>query len=207
MTNLIILYVAAILVPLLFASWRVAVVGLGMQGLVLSIILVIGHGFNSAANIVEFLSLFLIRAVFVPWYLFRMSGRKDQPADFSLAGKSLTHRSLVLLLLGIGFVMGYVMDRQNPKEAIQIGAALSSFLLGMLMIANQKQPMAQLIGLFTFEGGVTLVELLSSHAMPFPVQLGVSAIDVLFVLTCGEYLTRFQTLAWESDTLPGKELR
>jgi hydrogenase-4 membrane subunit HyfE len=61
----------------------------------------------------------------------------------------------------------------------------------MLLVANQRQRVAQLVGLFTFEGGVTLVQLLSPHAVPFPVQLGVTVIDVLFVLTLGHYLARF----------------
>ncbi|MBA4192310.1 MAG: hypothetical protein C0467_30435 [Planctomycetaceae bacterium] len=195
MTNQLLLYMAAVVVPVFFPSWRVAVLGLGVQGLMLSLTLLASHEIDSAAVVIEFVCLLLIRAVFVPWYLLRKSGPKTTSADFSLVGTTLGERSLVLLLLACGFGAGLVMGRGDAREIAQISTAVSSLLIGMLMIANQRHPAAQLVGLFTFEGGVTLVEMLSPHAMPFPVQLGVSAIDVFFVLTCGQYFTRFSEMA------------
>ncbi|MCE9564674.1 MAG: hypothetical protein K8U57_21790 [Planctomycetes bacterium] len=195
MTNLLILDMAAVVVPVFFPSWRVAVLALGVQGLMLSLVLLTSHEIDSPAVVMEFICLLLIRAVFVPWYLLRKTGPKPAPGDFSLVGTTLGERSLVLLLLACGFGAGLVMGRGDTREVAQISTAASSLLIGMLMIANQRQPAAQLIGLFTFEGGVTLVELLSPHAMPFPVQLGVSALEVFFVLTCGQYLTRFPEMA------------
>jgi hydrogenase-4 membrane subunit HyfE len=195
MTNLFIVYLAAVVVPVFFPSWRVAVHGLGLQGLMLSFVLIAGHELDSLAVLVEFGCLLLIRAVFVPWYLFRKSDPKSTPRNFSLVGTTLWQRSLVLLLTTVGFVMGLAMGHGDTRETVQIGTAASSLLVGMLMVANQRQPAAQLVGLVTFEGGVTLVEMLSPHAMPFPVLLGVTAIDVFFILTLGQYLARFAEIA------------
>ncbi len=195
MTNLFIMYLAAVLVPAFFPSWRVAVFGLGVQGLMLSFVLVVGHDIESPEVFVEFVCLLLIRAVFVPWYLFQKYDPKSIPRDFSLVGTTLWQRSLVISLTVAGFVMGLAMGQGDTRETVQIGTAASSLLVGMLMVANQRQPAAQLVGLVTFEGGVTLVELLSPHAMPFPVLLGVTAIDVFFVLTLGQYLARFAEMA------------
>lgn len=191
MTNLFIVYLAAVAVPAFFPSWRIAVLGLGLQGLMLSFVLLAGHEFDSAAVVVEFGFLLFIRAAFLPWYLFRKSDSKSASRNFSLVGDSLWQRSLVILLIAIGFAAGLATSQGDTRETVQIGTAASSLLVGMLMVANQRQPAVQLVGLVTFEGGVTLVELLSSHAMPFPVQLGVTAIDVFFVLTLGQYLSRF----------------
>lgn len=195
MTNLFIVYLAAVVVPAFFPSWRVAVLGLGLQGLMLSFVLLAGHDIESPAVVVEFVCLLLIRAVFVPWYLFRKSDPKPSPRHFSLAGTTLWQRSLVVLLTAVGFVTGLAMGQGDTRETVQIGTAAASLLVGMLVVANQHQPAAQLAGLVTFEGGVTLVELLSPHAMPFPVQLGVTAVDVFFVLTLGQYLARFADMA------------
>lgn len=195
MTNLFIVYLAAVVVPVFFPSWRVAVLGLGLQGLMLSFVLIAGHELDSPVVLVEFICLLLIRAVFVPWYLFKKSNPKSTPRYFSLVGTTLWQRSLVVLLTAVGFAMGLAMGQGDTRETVQIGSAASSLLVGMLMVANQRQPAAQLVGLVTFEGGVTLVEMLSPHAMPFPVLLGVTAIDVFFVLTLGQYLARFAEIA------------
>lgn len=195
MTNLFIVYLAAVIVPAFFLSWRVAVLGLGLQGLMLSFVLLAGHEIESPAVVVEFICLLLIRAVFLPWYLFRKSDTKSTPRNFALVGTTMWQRSLVVILTAVGFVMGLAMGQGDTRETVQIGTAASSLLVGMLMVANQRQPAAQLVGLVIFEGGVTLVEMLSPHAMPFPVLLGVMAIDVFFVLTLGQYLARFAEIA------------
>lgn len=200
MTNLFIVYLAAVVVPAFFLSWRVAVLGLGLQGLMLSFVLVAGHGLDSPAVLVEFVCLLLIRAVFVPWYLFKKTDPKSTPRNFSLVGPTLWQRSMVVLLTAVGFVMGPAMGQGDTRETVQIGTAAASLFVGMLMVANQGQPAAQLVGLVTFEGGVTLVEMLSPHAMPFPVLLGGAAIDVFFVLTLGQYLARFLEMAPPGDT-------
>lgn len=191
MTNLFIVYLAAVIVPAFFVSWRIAVLGLGIQGLMLSFVLLAGHEIDSPAVVIEFLCLLLIRAAFVPWYLLRKCDARYAQRSFALVGTTLWQRSLVVLLTAAGFAMGLAMGKGDMRESMQIGTAASSLLVGMLMVANDRQPAAQLVGLFTFEGGVTLVELLSPHAMSFPIQMGVTAIDVFFVLTLGQYLARF----------------
>jgi hydrogenase-4 membrane subunit HyfE len=192
-TNLFIVYLAALAVPTLFASWRCAVFGLGLQGLILSLVVLARHTIEPIV-IVEFGCLLLIRGVFVPWYLLRKVNPGSAEREFSLVGSSLGARILVLLVLTLGLGVGSAMGKGDAREVIHFGTAVSALLVGMLMVANQGQPAAQLIGLFTFEGGVTLTELMSPHAAPFPVQLGIALLDLLFVLTVAQYLARFAEL-------------
>lgn len=200
MTNLLIVYLAAVVVPPFFASWRVAVFGLAFQGLMVSLIPLAGHDVQSPVVLVEFVSLMLIRVVFVPWYLLRKSTRESTPGRFTLVGINLWERTLVVCLTLVGFAAGLTVSSGNARESIQIGTVVTSLLVGMLMVANQRQPRAQLVGLFTFESGIKLLELLSHHTMPIPTQIGLTAISVFFVLTLGQYLSRLSEIVPPDNT-------
>lgn len=206
MTNLFLLHTASLVVPLLFPSWRVAVLGLGLQGVILALVLSLSHEPGSTAFAAEFAALLVIRGLFVPWYLFRQSREVPMPEPFVLIEPSLWPRALALGLVGLAFALGNTVAGQDRREALQVGTAASGILVGMLLIANQRHHGAQLVGLFTFEGGVTMVELLSPHPIPFPVQLGVNVIDLLFVVTCGRYLARLAVARPEADTRREVEL-
>ncbi|MDB5389883.1 MAG: hypothetical protein JWM11_5529 [Planctomycetaceae bacterium] len=202
MTNLFIAYVAAFTLPLLFHSWRVAVLGLAIQGILLSQILtarLTEHHAWSPQLVFEFASLFLIRAVFVPWSLFRWMKTHEMTNDFSLISKSLIQWMIAFLLLVAAFMFGNKMAPSDPHEALQVGSAAGSILIGLLVLANQTNPLGQIVGLLMLEGGITLVELLSPHAIPFPVSIGVSLVVVVLVLTCGQFLTRLLAITPGSD--------
>lgn len=200
MTNLLIIYLAAVVVPPFFASWRVAVFGLAFQGLMVSLILLAGHDVQSPLVIVEFACLMLIRVVFVPWYLLRKSTPEFTQRSFTLVGINLWERTLVACLTLVGFAAALTISSGNARESIQIGTVATSLLVGMLMVANQRQPRAQLVGLFTFESGIKLLELLSHHTMPIPIQIGLTVISVFFVLTLGQYLSRFSEIVPPDNT-------
>lgn len=190
MTNLFIAYVAACLLPLLFHSWRVAVLCLGVQGALLGLILREHHHPWSGGLLFEYANLFLIHGLFVPWVLFRSMRGHETPSHFSLISKNLVQWTLAFLLVTIAFVFGDHLTPEDSPEALQVGTAVSAILIGMLVLSNQTHPLGQTVGLLTFEGGVTLVELLSPHAMPLPVYCGVSLVFVVFVITCGDYVRR-----------------
>lgn len=208
MTNLIICYVAAFFVPLLFRSRRVAVMGLGVQGILLASILAVGHYETfSWQEAFEFASLMLIRSVFVPWYLFQQMKSYESAPSFALVSKGLTHWLLAFGLLALAFFFASKVAPDDPHETLQVGAAAGSLLIGLLILASQNHPLAQIIGLFTFEGGITLVELLSPHAMPFPVSIGVSLVTVTLSVICGQYLRQLLALPQDSEVAHSEEVR
>lgn len=190
MTNLFVAYVAAFFLPLLFHSWRVAVLGLGVQGFLLGLILAAHHQPWSFTLLFEYANLFLVHGVFVPWMLFRAMRGHATPSDFSLISKNLVQWVLAFLLVTLAFIFGDRLTPEDSVEALQVGSAAGAILIGLLVLSNQTHPMGQVVGLLTFHGGVTLVELLSPHAMPLPVYFGISLVFVVFVATCGQYLGR-----------------
>jgi hydrogenase-4 membrane subunit HyfE len=199
MTNLYLLYVATLTVPLLFPFWRATVLCLGVQGLLLSLALSLEHEPGSAGFALELGTLLAVRAVFVPWYLLSQTRGPDAPESFSVINRSLWSRLVAGGLVALAFSFGSSVGGPTADQRMQLGTAAAAVLLGMLALTNQRQYVAQLAGLFVFEGGVTLVELLSPAPMPLPVQVGVTVIDVLFVVTCGSYLRRFAALRPRTD--------
>ncbi len=202
MTNLFIAYVAAFLLPMLFHSWRVAVIGLGFQGILLGMICIATHELSSSI-ILEAICLFAIRGTLVPWVLFQRMRGHELPANFSLINKSLWQWILAVLLVVLAFMFGSRMSEGGTSEALQVGVAASAILVGLLVLANQTHPLGQIVGLLTFEGGLTLVELLSPHAMPLPVYAMVSLVFVAFLLTSGQYLTKLVAIT-EEDSLKNR---
>jgi hydrogenase-4 membrane subunit HyfE len=199
MTNYFVAYVAAFFLPLLFHSWRVAVLGLGVQGFLLGLILAEHQHPWSLTLLLEYANLFVIHGLFVPWFLFRSMRGHDTPSDFTLISKNLVQWVLAFLLVMVAFVFGDTMAPDNSLEALQVGTATGAILIGVLVLSNQTHPLGQIVGLLMFEGGVTLVELLSPHAMPLPVYLGISLVFAVFVVTCGQYLIRLLAVPHGSE--------
>lgn len=199
MTNLCVAYVAAFFLPLLFHSWRVAVLGLGVQGFLLGLILAQHHHPWSVDLFFEYANLFLVHGVFVPWFLFRTMRGHATATDFSLISKNLVQWVLAFMLVTVAFKFGETMAPEDSLEALQVGTAAGAILIGLLVLSNQTHPLGQIVGLLTFEGGVTLVELLSPHAMPLLVYFGISLVFVVFVMTCGQYLTRLLAMPLVSE--------
>ena len=187
MTNLFIAYVAALLLPLLFHSWKVAIISLGVQGFLMGFLLIYTHE-ESLAMGLEALNLFVIRGIFVPLVLLKAMRTISMPPDFTFIKKSVTRWLVAFSLVVLAFGFAWKLTSSNPVEALQVGTAAAAILLSLHVLANQSHPLGQIIGLLTFEGGLTLVELLSPHAMPMKTYVGVSIVFVILVLTCTTYL-------------------
>lgn len=153
----------------------------------MGLILVYTHE-GSAAMALEALNLFIVRGVVVPWLLFRAMKNVPMPTDFTLIRKSVLQWVIAFVLVGFAFAFGSKMSQKNPIEAIQLGTATAAILLSLQVLSNQSHPLAQVVGLLTFEGGITLIELLSPHAMPLSAFVGVSLVYVILILTCTHYL-------------------
>lgn len=200
MTNLFILFVAAFLLPLMFHSWRVAVFGLGVQGFVLGLILLATHD-RSLMLFVEAGNLFIVRAVVVPWLLFRSMGKVQLEPSFSLIRKSFSQWLLAFLIILTGSIFGRFMSPDDSIQAFQVGTAAIAILTGFLILANQRHVIGQVVGVITFEGGLTLVELLSKHAIPLEVYTGISIVFILLVLTLVDFINKFKITSREDELL------
>lgn len=200
MTNLFVLFVAAFLLPLMFHSWRVAVFGLGVQGFVLGLILLATHE-RSIMLVVEAGNLFIVRAVLVPWLLLRSMGNIQLEPSFSLIKKSFAQWFLIFLIILAGSIFGRFLSPDDSIQAFQVGTAAIAILTGFLILANQRHVIGQVVGVITFEGGLTLVELLSKHAIPLEVYSIISIVFIFLLLTLVDFINKFKITSRQDDLL------
>ncbi len=140
--------------------------------------------------ILECTLLFTLRGLFAPWLLLRYARDNHDDGEFSLIGKNIFQWSIAALLLASAFVLGGKLAPDDSYEALQVGTAAGCVMIGMLVLSNQNKRLGQAIGLLTIESGMALVELLSPHAMPIPVSVGVNLVYVTLLITMGLYLKR-----------------
>jgi len=151
--------------------------------------IVSSHGHEMSAQLIfEYTYLFGVRGVFLPWFLLKHHGKHVPHDDFVLIRTNLFQWLTAGALVGLAYIFSDTLCHDNAEEAAQMGTAATAILIGMLILSQQTDPLGMVIGLFTIEGGFTLVELLSPHAIPFPVHVGIVSVFVGLILTCGKYL-------------------
>jgi hydrogenase-4 membrane subunit HyfE len=193
MNELFLAFAAAFTVPLLFHSWRIAIFGLCVQGILLSMVPAVhSHEWNSQVAF-ECVMLFAFRGILAPWLLYFKAPLDYKGPGFSLIGKNLFQWASAVILMTIGFILGNTLAPDDANESLQVGTAAGCILIGMLILSNQTNRLGQVVGLLTIESGMALVELLSPHAMPFSVSIGVNIVYVALLFTLCIYLKNAPT--------------
>lgn len=196
MTYLLVAFLAVVIAPLLTASWRLHLVGLGLQGLIMTALLAQRGWTASPADVVLLLDLLVLRTWFVPRHLFAVMGRLAGPADRAGAAAvrtdvipaNLLSWALAGALVLVSFHAAALLVPGGGPATIQVAVAASGLLLGLLVLGTQVSTFAQIVGVLRVEYAVALFELGGGHEASLPVQLGLTAALLLTVLTLGSFL-------------------
>ncbi len=193
MTYLLVAFLAVIVAPLLTASWRVHLVGLGLQGLVMAA-LVAQRGWSpTPAGLLLLVDLLLVRTWFVPRHLFAVMSR---PAGRAVTGRRDVFPANLLSwaaaggLVLVAFRFAGLVEPGGGAPAVHVAVAAAGVLLGLLVLATQASTFAQIVGLLRVEYAIALFELGGGHQHALPVQAGLTAALLLSVLTLGTFLRR-----------------
>jgi len=151
--------------------------------------------------VVEAGNLFIVRAVLVPWLLLRSMGNIQLESSFSLIKKSFAQWFLIFLIILAGSIFGRFLSPDDSIQAFQVGTAAIAILTGFLILANQRHVIGQVVGVITFEGGLTLVELLSKHAIPLEVYSIISIVFIFLLLTLVDFINKFKITSRQDDLL------
>lgn len=199
MNDVYMAFTAAFFIPLLFHSWRVALLGLAVQGMLLAMVPA-SHVHEWSNQIaVECGLLFILRGVVAPWLLYRYAITHQGELPFALIGKNIYEWAIAAVLLVGAFLLGDRLAPHDAHEALQVGTAAGCILIGMFVLSRQNARFGQAVGLLTIESGMALVELLSPHAMPIPVSIGVNVVYVTLLITMGLYLRSSSVAAAGSE--------
>jgi len=189
-TFLLIAYLIALVVPLLIATWRTSLLGLGIQGFLMAA-MVAERGWPMTANgVLLAVDLLFLRAYFVPRYLYAVLVRQQAPRRSDVIPANLLSWTLAGALVLLAFRFADQLHPQGGEAAVHVAVAAAGVLLGLLALATQNRTLSQMVGALGIENGIALFELASPEPLPLPVQLGATLILVLPVLTFGSFLRR-----------------
>jgi hydrogenase-4 component E len=202
-TYLHIALLVVLITPLLTASWRISLVGLGLQGLLMAAVVAHEGWPVSLSGAVLAIDLLVLRTWFVPRHLVAIMSRKAAAARTDVIPANLLSWTLAGAAVMLAFRFADAALPAGGPGAIRLAVAAAGLLLGLLILATQDSPFAQIVGILRVEYAIELFELAAGHEPALPVQLGMAIVLVLSVLTLGSFLRRLDESLPGSGPAPG----
>jgi hydrogenase-4 membrane subunit HyfE len=196
MTFPLVIFLIVILFPLFASTWRVSLLGLGLQGLLLAWMASLSVELESVPGILLLADLLLLRGILAPAVLYAVLERQKAPRRNDVIPANLLFWTLAgaLILMSFRFAKLEVFSSglaSGPGEgSTQLAVSTAALLLGLLVLATRNTLFSQTIGVLRIENAIVLFEVGSPHHLPVSVQLGLSAVYGLTVLIFSLFLRR-----------------
>lgn len=145
-------FLLVVLVPLFAARWRVSLLGLALQGVLLFQASMGDHDGGVVLNAVDFL---LIRGLVGPALLYTIQLSGGSPHRNDVIPANLFAWVLVVLLVTAAFRFAAVMDPLGGRIAV----ASAALVLGLFVLASQSSVFSQIVGVLRIENAVALFEI------------------------------------------------
>lgn len=181
--------------------WLLAVQGLALAGLALSVGLEAGESSAFwAAGLV-----LVVKVVVLPQALLRSAKLIGQAREAQLSVNTAVELLGAAGLTVLSYVVSAPVMAVIPGPAGQaIPVGISLVLLGFWQLLIRRTAIAGLIGFLIVDNGIATVAFLASGGLPLTVELGASLDVLLVVLILGVLLSRLQA---EVGTVDVAELR
>ncbi len=190
MTYLLVAFLVVTVVPLLTASWRVSLLGLAGQGLLLSAMFA-RHGWPVTwSGWVLLLDLAAVRTLLVPRHLRRVMVDLRVPARNDVIPANLLSWALAGAAVLVSFRFAGQVEPGGGVPTLHVAVAAAALLLGLLVLGTQVSTFSQVVGVLRVEYAIALFELAGEGPPELPVQAGLTAVLVLSVLVLGRFLAR-----------------
>jgi hydrogenase-4 component E len=187
-TYLLVVFLLVVVGPLFIATWRTSLIGLGLQGLVLTAILAQRGWHPSPAAAVLLVDLVVLRSWFVPRYLYGILSRQGRPRRNDVIPANMLSWTLAGALVIVAFHFGDLVAPGGGVASTHLAVATASLLLGLLVLGSENTTFSQITGVLRIENAIALFELSAAHDLPLPIQLGVTGILLATVLLFGRFL-------------------
>lgn len=152
-----------LLVPLFVGRWRVTVLGLGLQGLLLGWIASRLHTDDTSMAAVRFVDLVLVRGLLVPWVLLRVLQAQQVRARLDVIPPNLLAWASAVALVLFAFYGAERLLPEGPARTL-VAVAGAGVLLAFLVLATQPGVFGQIVGVLRLENAIALFELDSPEA-------------------------------------------
>ena len=177
MSPLLIALLAALLIPLFVGTWRMSLLGLAVQGLILASIaypvlrpLRSGHAWLTLAD------LGFVRGVLIPLALYAVLRAQGAPARNDTIAPNLFSWTLALGMVLAAFNLADVLVSEAGQEQALVAIAVAGVLLGFLVLASATGPFSQMVGALRIENAIATLQLSRAHESSFALELSMFAV-------------------------------
>lgn len=188
MNFLLLGYLIVVVVPLLAASWRVSLLGLALQGLLLGWIALRSHHGLSPLSGIVLADCVILRGLVAPKILHRILTTHNTPRRNDVIPANLFSWVLVAGIVLASFRFATELSEVQPSNPLHLATVTAALLLALLVLSSQTSMFSQMVGLLRLENAVALFELLPASHESVLVQLGLSLVFLLTALLFGRFL-------------------
>lgn len=180
MNGLDVLFLVVVLVPLLAARWRVSLLGLSLQGLLLFLVAGGGQPSLDPVYLLDAADYLVVRGVIAPFLLYQAFLRPGVPDRNDTIPPNLFAWMFVVLLVLVSFNFA---DATSGGSA-RVGVAAAALVLGFFVLATQSSVFSQIVGALRIENAIALFELTdrAPHASPLVRLLHLLVVTTAVVL-------------------------
>lgn len=188
MTYLLVAFLIVVVTPLFIATWRTSLVGLGLQGLLMTAMVAQRGWHPSPSSAVLLLDLLVLRTWFVPRYLYGILSHQSRPRRNDVIPANMLSWTLAAALVIVAFHFASLVVPGGGVAETHVAVATASLLLALLVLGSENTTLSQVTAALRVENAVALFELSAEHELPLPVQLGVTGVLLATVLLFGRFL-------------------
>jgi hydrogenase-4 membrane subunit HyfE len=188
MSPLLIAFVGVLLVPLFVASWRLSLLALAAQALLMAwISYQLDPSLDSAHAWVRLFDLVAVRGIGAPLVLYAVLRSQRASARNDIIPPNLISLTLAIALVFVAFRFTDMMVPVESNEHALVVGATAGLLLGLLVLATQTGPFSQMVGALRIENGIAFFEIGASHR-PLAMLIAQTVILIVTVLLFRWYL-------------------
>lgn len=199
MQTLLIALLGVLLVPLFVGTWRTSLLGLSLQGLLMTAIALSTDLPREAADWLTLADLLLLRGVGAPVLLYLILRSQHAPKRNDVIPPNLLSWAFALGAVLAAFRLSALLIPESGEQQLIVTVTISGTLLAFLVLATQENPLTQMIGALRLENALALFELGGPHhERSIWLQLGQMLIVALTVLLYRWYLV---ILSNKEDTI------
>lgn len=180
----------ASVIPVFFGKLTVTPAWLSLQALCLGWITLNKHPELDGHALAAGLEILIVRAWLVP-HLLRRTLAGSPAAEHDVMPSNLLAWGVAVALIILAFQFGG--NARADVRAVTLGVMAATVTLAFLVLATNREPVAQLVGLLFMENAMALFESLMPEPWPLPVHLAVSSV-YLGTVAVGSWLIRGQRL-------------
>jgi len=182
-----------LVLPIFVGNWRVSLVGLSAQGLLLAWI-ASRHdpsALDHASGWIGLVDFGAVRGVLAPLTMWRLLSARQVPGRNDVVAPNLFSWGLALGCVLLAFRLAAKLSPGASSHTL-LAVSIAALLLGFLILSMQSSPLSQIIGLLRIENAVALFELHASAGAhePIGLRLGVSLAFLVSVGFFRWYLAR-----------------